>query len=128
LLFGQGQWQIKFRLKNLTESVDTFELNYKKSPPTKTEACSTQKKSADSLHGCQIYLGTKYQNGKNIPNGPKCTSSWRIVFQMAINYSFISHSKALVLPELRFLEWKNIIWQPWIFLARAKSNLGISKD
>jgi hypothetical protein len=33
-----------------------------------------------SVQGCQIFLGTTYQNGKNIPNGHK-------IYQMATKYT-----------------------------------------
>jgi hypothetical protein len=32
------------------------------------------------VQGCQIYLGTTYQNGKNIPNDHK-------MYQMAVKYT-----------------------------------------
>jgi hypothetical protein len=38
-------------------------------------------KASREKQGCQIFLGTTYQNGKNIPNDHK-------IYQMAINYIF----------------------------------------
>jgi hypothetical protein len=63
--------------------------------------------------GCQILLGTWYQNRK------WCTKWTQIVpyghkkSQMVIKYFNIIQSKALQnLPKLAFLAWKQTIWQP----------------
>jgi hypothetical protein len=47
--------------------------------------------------GCQIFLGTKYQNGEK-----------------SIKYTLTFHGKTLQnLPKFGFLVWKQTIWQPW---------------
>jgi hypothetical protein len=64
--------------------------------------------------GCQIFLGTQYQNRtkctkgtQNVPNGHK-------ISQMAIKYINIFPPKALQnLPKSEFLVWKETIWPPW---------------
>jgi hypothetical protein len=83
--------------------------------------------------GCQIFLGTPYQNGENryqitinytkwpqnIPNGCK-------IDPMAIKYTNIFYCKTLQnLPKLGFLFSKYTIWQPWsrpmgMKIARAR--------
>jgi hypothetical protein len=85
------------------------------------------------LQGCQIFLGTWYQNQKkwtkwtqNGPNGHKISQMSPNVckiFQMAIKYINIFQSKALQnLPKLAFLIWKETIWQPC--LSRHASDGG----
>jgi hypothetical protein len=65
------------------------------------------KLSACEKEGCQIYLGTIYQNGENIPNGHK-------IYQSAIRpengpnghkiYQYLPSQKTLQnLPKLGFL-------------------------
>jgi hypothetical protein len=72
-----------------------------------------------SEQGCQIFLGTKYQNGKILSN-------YHELYQMSINitkdskmdqvtikYSNIFHWNTLQdLPKFGFLVWKQTIWQP----------------
>jgi hypothetical protein len=75
--------------------------------------------SAPRIQGCQIFPGTIYQNGENIPNLPQlCQMYWNIpngreIFQMAIKYTNFFHFKALQnVPKLEFWVWKYTIWQP----------------
>jgi ribosomal protein L27 len=38
-----------------------------------------------AMQGCQIFLGTKYQNGENIPNGHKIyVSNGNKIYPMAV--------------------------------------------
>jgi hypothetical protein len=72
------------------------------------------------VQGCHFFLGTAYQNGKNIPNINK-------IYQMAPKYgrtaiknipTYIFQSKTLQnLPKWGFLVWKYAIWQPCTFVA-----------
>jgi hypothetical protein len=36
------------------------------------------------MQGCQIFLGTAYQNGKNIPNIPKYIINGHKIYEIAI--------------------------------------------
>jgi hypothetical protein len=78
------------------------------------------------LQGCQIFLGTWYQNGKkctkciqNVPNGHKISpitikySKWQL--NICIN-TFQSRALQCV-PKLGFLVAKQTIWQPWTVTA-----------
>jgi hypothetical protein len=78
------------------------------------EAGSGDVYSCAALHCCQIFLGTKYQNGgkctklpQNTPKGHKILANGRKIDQTSIKYANIFHCKALQsLPKLRFLAWK----------------------
>jgi hypothetical protein len=80
------------------------------------------------VQGCQIFLGTKYQNGEkytklhttkctlSIPNGCK-------IHQMCVKYTNALHCKTLQkLPKFGFLVWKYAIWQPWSSPRRFNRN------
>jgi hypothetical protein len=80
-----------------------------------------------SYQGCQIFLGTTYQNGEkytkwpqNVPNGYRHTY---IIYHLVIKRSncpknaIILHCKTFQnLPNFVFLVWKYTIWQT-LFLA-----------
>jgi hypothetical protein len=73
----------------------------------------------DVHQGCQIFRGTIYQNGENIPNDLK-------IPQMAIKYTSIYYCKTLQnLSKLGFLVWKETVWQPWRALYRQQKDLGL---
>jgi hypothetical protein len=72
--------------------------------------------------GCQIFLCTRYQNGKmytyqiiiNVSKWPQNIPYGRKTDQIVIKYTNIFHCKTLQnLPKLGFLVWKYAIWQPW---------------
>jgi hypothetical protein len=77
--------------------------------------------------GCQIFLGKKYQSGKNIPNllelyqiSINITKDCKMD-QVSIKYTNIFHCKTLQnLPKLGCLVWKRTIWQP---CRRCKTRL-----
>jgi hypothetical protein len=78
--------------------------------------------SDDGLkQGCQIVLGTWYQNRKkctkwtqNVANPPKNIPNVCKMFQMFIKYINIFQTEALYnLPKFGFFVWKETIWQPW---------------
>jgi hypothetical protein len=67
------------------------------------------RKHASIRQGCQIFLGSKYQNGENIPNDNKIYQmainyfNGRKINQMVIKYTNIFHCKTLqTLPKLGF--------------------------
>jgi hypothetical protein len=69
--------------------------------------------------GCQMFLGTWYQNRKNVPNEYKMYQmvlnipNFHRIFQTATKYLNFFLSKALQnLPKSGFLVWKQTIWQP----------------
>jgi hypothetical protein len=71
--------------------------------------------------GCQIFLGTWYQNRKNVPNKHRMYQMVKNIpnvckiFQIAIKYINIFQSRALQnWPKLGFLVWKETIWQSWL--------------
>jgi hypothetical protein len=70
---------------------------------------NTRKRPAARVQDCQIFLGTTYQNGKNIPNDHKYTRwpqnipNGRKIKPMAIKYTYIFNCKTLQnLPTLVF--------------------------
>jgi hypothetical protein len=69
------------------------------------------------IQGCQIFLGTKYQNGKNIPNYHKLyqmSMKYNKCRTVSMKYTNIYHCKTLLnFPKFGFLVWKQTIWQPW---------------
>jgi hypothetical protein len=61
----------------------------------------------DHNQDCQIFLGTKYQNGRILPNNHK-------IYPKFMKYTKIFHYMSLQnLPKLGFFVWKYAIWQPW---------------
>jgi hypothetical protein len=67
-----------------------------------------------SCQGCQIFLATTYQNGKNIPNDHKMYPTPTFgskIDKMAIKNTNIFYYKTFQnLPKLWFLVWKYTIW------------------
>jgi hypothetical protein len=62
-------------------------------------------------HGCQIYLGAKYQNGENY-------TKLTLNYQMVIEYTDLFHSQALqYLPKLGFLVRKYTIGRIFAYWA-----------
>jgi hypothetical protein len=62
------------------------------------------------VQGCQI---TQNKNGEIVPKGHKihqmAFTKWLLIFQLAMKYSNVFHSKALqVLPKLGFSEWNYV--------------------
>jgi hypothetical protein len=86
-----------------------------------------------STQGCQIFLGTTYQNRKSIPNHYKINQmsikyigipNGCQIEQMSIKYIEIFRSKTLQkLPKFVFLVWKFTFLQPCVKGGWWKSNL-----
>jgi hypothetical protein len=76
----------------------------------------------EPVQGCQIFLGTTYQNGVKMIKLPQTIPNCHKTYQMVVKYSkwaqnvwtFSMYSKALQnIPKWGFLVWKSTIWQPW---------------
>jgi hypothetical protein len=94
--------------------------------------------------GCQIFLGTIYQNGGGgtIPNNQK-------IYRMATKYTkwpqnipnarkitkwtyYLPTSSIAIpwknLPKLGFLVWKYAVWQPWFGIGSWKIMQNLGRD
>jgi nuclear transport factor 2 (NTF2) superfamily protein len=84
------------------------------------QSCGSERSQfLKSRQGCQIFLGTKYQNGKmyqitvSYTKCPWSITKDRKMDKVSIKYTIIFHCKTLQnLPKFGFLVWKQTIWQP----------------
>jgi hypothetical protein len=84
-------------------------------------------KNRGRRHGCQIFLGTTYQNGEKNTKWPQNKyTKWRLnisnghkINQVLIKYTKVFYCKTHQnLPALGVLVWKQTIWQPWSKIRR----------
>jgi hypothetical protein len=101
------------RLAQATQSTFETQLSESLLKFSEKKALTSNDKSCTSFQGCQIFLGTKYQNGKNITNYHEL---YQMSITVSIKYTVIFHCKTLRnLPKFGFLVWNQTIWQPCFF-------------